>query len=146
MAAVPWELFGAVSEAHSQSAGHLKTAACLPSPVQQWQPQAMKTKLWDENLQSLGTSLFRSHLSVQELRLTPLGLSILAPWGVVKPFRSPLPSNIAVKVHVLDLNNHFAVYIIENHMQWRECREDYHSAVMEPGSLCNDAQGHARSS
>lgn len=47
---------------------------------------------------------------------------------------------------MLDLNNHFAMYIVENHMQWRECREDYHSAVMEPGARCNDAQGHARSS
>lgn len=57
-----------------QSAGHRKTQVCLPSPVQQLQPQVVKAKLWDENLQSLGTSLFRSHLSVQ-LRLTPLGLS-----------------------------------------------------------------------
>lgn len=47
---------------------------------------------------------------------------------------------------MLDLNNHFVRYIVENHMQWRECREDYHSAVTEPGSRCNDAQGHARSS
>lgn len=38
------------------------------------------------------------------------------------------------------------MYVEETHTQWGECREDYRSAVMEPGSLRNDAPGHPGSS
>lgn len=38
------------------------------------------------------------------------------------------------------------MYTEETHSQWGECREDYHSAVTEPGSLHSDAQCYSRSS